>query len=104
MIKKYRLLTNILDREWTGQWNGADFTLQYGETKLLPDYMAEKFAENMATIVFQSLKQDLVDKNTMAEMKNKMLGDVESLDIPDKTPEDIVREEIEFVNKKYLNK
>lgn len=66
--------------------------------------MAERFAEQMATIIFQSLKQDLIDKTEMAKMKDKMLGDIESLDIPEKSPDDILQEEIEFVNQKYLKK
>jgi len=41
----------------------------------------------------------------MAEMKSKMIGDeIIEVEIPDKTESDLLIEEIEYANNKYLNK
>jgi hypothetical protein len=59
----------------------------------------------MANHIFNSLKKDLVSKVEMAEMKSKMIGDeIVEVEIPEKTEVDLLMEEIEYANNKYLNK
>jgi hypothetical protein len=59
----------------------------------------------MANHIFNSLKKDLVSKVEMAEMKSKMIGDeIVQVEIPEKTEVDLLMEEIEYANNKYLNK
>jgi hypothetical protein len=67
--------------------------------------MADKFSEMMATEIFHNMKQDLIDKTELKAMKDKMLGDEEvEVEFPDKEAVDILLEEIEYANNKYLNK
>jgi len=102
MTKKYKLITNILNADWTGSWSGVEFKLSDGETKLLPTFMADKFAEIMAKKIFHSLNRDLVGREELKELEDKMLGEEESLNIEEKTDLELLVEEIDFVNTKYL--
>lgn len=105
MKKPYQILTNINDSEFLGTWDGKEITIKNGESKLLPKFLADKFAEQIANQIFNRLKKDLVSKVEMAEMKSKMIGDeIVEVEIPDKTEADLLMEEIEFANNKYLNK
>lgn len=105
MKKPYQILTNINDSDFTGTWDGKEFLIKNGDSKLLPKFLADKFAEQIANQIFNRLKKDLVSKVEMAEMKSKMIGDeIVEVEIPDKTEADLLMEEIEFANNKYLNK
>jgi hypothetical protein len=105
MKKAYILMTNINDSDFKGEWDGKEFILREGETKLLPQFLADKFAEIIATDICHKLKRDLISKEEMKELKDKMLGsEIVDVDFPDKTSGDILAEEIEYANNKYLNK
>jgi len=105
MKKPYQILTNINDSDFIGTWDGKEIPIKNGESKLLPKFLADKFAEQMANHIFNSLKKDLVSKVEMAEMKSKMIGDeIVEVEIPEKTEVDLLMEEIEYANNKYLNK
>jgi len=55
--------------------------------------------------VFTNLRQDLVGKEELNTLKQKMLGtEVVEVEFPDKSEGDILMEEIEYANNKYLNK
>ena len=105
MRQPYKLVTNILNKDWKGSWSGKEIELKDGETKLLPIWLAEKFAEVMAMEVFTNLRQDLVGKEELNTLKQKMLGtEVVEVEFPDKSEGEILMEEIEYANNKYLNK
>lgn len=105
MKKPYQILTNINDSDFIGTWDGKEFLIKNGESKLLPKFLADKFAEQIANQIFNRLKKDLVSKVEMAEMKSKMIGDeIVEVEIPEKTEVDLLMEEIEYANNKYLNK
>ncbi len=105
MKKPYQILTNINDSDFLGTWDGKEFLIKNGESKLLPKFLADKFAEQIANQIFNRLKKDLVSKVEMAEMKSKMIGDeIVEVEIPEKTEVDLLMEEIEYANNKYLNK
>lgn len=87
-----------------GKWNGRDFLLKDGETKLYPKFLAEKFAENMAIEILHELKQDIYSKDKLNELASKMLGnEMVDIDFPDKSDVDLIIEEIEYANNTYLN-
>ena len=105
MKKKNRMLSNILSKDWIGSWGGKEFEIKDGESKLFPDFMADTFAEKMAMEILFSMKQDIIGKAELTAIKNKMLGDeIISVEVPSKTEVELLAEEIEYVNKKYLNK
>lgn len=105
MKKPYILMTNINDSDFKGEWDGKEFILKEGETKLFPQFLADKFAEIIATQICNKLKKDLVSKEEMKELKDKMMGsEMVEVEFLDKSDGDILAEEIEYANNKYLNK
>ena len=105
MKKPYQLMTNINDSEFKGNWDGREFILNEGETKLLPTFLADRFAEQVAIVICNKLKKDLISKEEMKELKDKMLGsEIVEVELPEKSATDILVEEIEYANKHYLNK
>ena len=59
----------------------------------------------MAIEILHELKQDIYSKDKLEELTSKMLGDeIVDIDFPDKSEVDLIIEEIEYANNKYLNK
>ena len=98
-------MTNISDQDFTGTWDSKEITVKEGETKLLPEFLANKFAEIIATKILNQLKKEIIGKDELQDMKDKMIGSEKvEVELPEKTPTDILLEEIEYANKHYLNK
>lgn len=98
-------MTNISDQDFKGTWDGKEIIIKEGETKLYPEFLADKFAEIIATKILNQLKKEIICKDELQEMKDKMIGSEKvEVELPEKTPTDILLEEIEYANKYYLNK
>lgn len=54
--------TNITDKQYTGRFDSRDFHFAPGETKLLPDYLANHFANHLADILLHAEGKQVVDQ------------------------------------------
>ena len=103
MKKKFINLTNIDTEDFVGKWNGEEFLIKKGETKLFHTFLANKLSQDIASKMLHDLKRDIHSKDDLKYYTTQMLGETEvDVEIPEKTETDILKEEMEFANNQVL--
>src|SRR3990167_4766651 len=74
--------TNTDTADFDGQWGGAAETFKPGETKPLPRFKAEHFANQLAQKILLREEKDFGDKGLTQSLIDKMLGALSSSPLP----------------------